>query len=125
MSEMIVQLDYEMMAESVYALAALDAFEKGSERVIGRNEGDALRSRFQWALVDICVQLGPAVRSLLAQEGRVELVVGGDMIHHALAGAVLQRVLAELGIDTEKTAAEYMRVLKSVVNTLPYIEGHS
>ena len=123
---MIVELDYEMMAESVYALAALDAIEKGSsERVIGRNEGDALRSRFQWALVDICVQLGPAVRSLKAQEGRAELAVSGDLVHHALAGAVLQRVLAELGLDTEETAAEYMRVLKSVVNVLPYLEGHS
>ena len=114
-----------MMAESVYALAALDAFEKGNERVIGRHEGAALRSRFQWAMVDVCLQLGAAVRSLKAQEGRVEMAVGGDLVHHALAGAVLQRVLAELGLDTEETAAEYMRVLKSVVNVLPYLEGHS
>lgn len=122
---MIVQLDYDMMAESVYALAALDAFENGKERVIGRNEGDALRNRLQWALTDICLQLGPAVRSLNAQQGQVELVVSGDLVHHALAGAVLQRVLAEVGLETEETAAEYMRVLKSVVHTLPYIESHS
>ncbi len=122
---MIVQLDFEMMAESVYALAALNAYETGSERVIGRNEADALRSRFQWAMVDVCLQLGPAVRSLLAQEGRVELVTGGELVHHALGSAVVQRVLAELGLDTEETAAEYVRVLKAVVDTLPYLEGHS
>lgn len=122
---MEIQLDYDMMAESVYALSALAAFETGGERVIGRNEGNALRNRFQLALMDVCLKLRPAVKRLLAHTGLVELTADGDSVHHALSAAVLQRVLAELGLDTEETAEKYMRLLKSMVDPLPYLESHS
>ena len=122
---MTIKLYYDMMADAVYALAALAVFENGGEKVIGRDEEGALMSRFRWALVDVCLQLGPAVRMLRAQTGEVELVASGELVHRALESAVLQRVLAELGLETEETAREYLRILKSTVNYLPYLQGYS
>ena len=122
---MTIKLDYDMMADAVYALAALAGFENGGEKVIGRDEEGALLRRFRWALVDVCLQLGPAVRMLRAQTGEVELVASGELVHRAMESAVLQRVLAELGLETEETAREYLRILKSTVNYLPYLQGYS
>lgn len=104
------------MAESVFALAALRAVEAGeSERVIGRDELPALLRRLEWALVEVCLQLGPAVRSLNAREGRVELEASGELVFRAMESAVLSRVVAELGLGAEAEAETFMKLLKAAV----------
>lgn len=113
-----VRLDYLRMAESVYALAALRALEAGGDerRVIGRDEEPALVRRFEWALVEVCLQLGEVVRTLDATQGRVELAAAGsgELIFRALESAVLKRVLAEVGLERPEGSAEVLKLLREL-----------
>ena len=117
---MEIKLDYQRMADTVYALSALRAIETGSDRIIGRDEEEALFRRFEWALTEICIAMGPAVKKLNAREGIAEIETAGALIHKALEAAVVQSVLSDLGLSADSPSL-YLRILRSLVYSLPYL----
>ncbi len=117
---MEVKLDYQRMADTVYALSALRAIETGGERIIGRDEETALFRRFEWALAEVCVALGSVVTAMNAREGIVELDASGPLLHKTFEGAVLQSVLFDLRL-TEEPPGIYTKVLRGLVYSLPYL----
>lgn len=119
---MEVQLDYQRMADAVYALAALRALETGAEnRMIGRDEEEALLRRFEWALTEICLRLGSAVKELDARRGRAVIEPGGDMVYRALEWAVQQTVLADLGLTRDSPAGAVALLQRLVAVPPPYL----
>ena len=117
---MELRLDYQRMADTVYAISALRAINTGRDNIIGRDEEEALFRRFQWALTEVCVAIGPAVKSMNAREGVVIVETEGSLVHRALETAVTQAVLADLGLNDDNPAI-YLRILRGLVYSLPYL----
>lgn len=115
---MEIKLDYNRMADTVYALAALKTFETGAERVIGRNEEAALLRMFARALLDVSLHLGRQVKAIDSQAGRIEIDSAEPLLHRLVESAVLHSVLLELNL-TDAEPDVYLRTIRGLLRTLP------
>lgn len=96
---MKLQIDYDRLADSVFALAAMKALESGSHAVIGRHESAALRRRFENSLVKVALGLSPFVAALNPEEGTMEIEGGYPFLHRHVENAMLACVENDLGLS--------------------------
>lgn len=118
---MEIKLNYVRMADMVYATAALKSFETGAERVIGRREEPALIRMFKRALLEVSIQLRPAVRVLNTASGTISLDVSEPLAHQMLEAAVLKKVLSRLSL-TDDDPETYVRILRGLTSPLPKLK---
>ena len=115
---MEIKLDYQRMADTVYAMAALKTFETGAERIIGRREEAALTRMFEHTLLEISLSLGAAVKSVNVTAGKIEIDAEGPTVHQMLEAAVTGRVLEELRL-TDDDPQPYLDSLRGMTRKFP------
>lgn len=120
---MEIKLDYHRMADMVYAMSALRAFETGAERIIGRHEEPALMRMFERTLLEVSLKLRPAVRAINTSAGSIDLDLSEPIAHQMLEAAVTRTVLADLRLSDEDPQP-YVNALRALSGQLPKIAPH-